>query len=337
MSRILQVTSPVPTDVWQEVFDRDPDASPFQSPRWMSVVTSNPHYSDQSRLYTTERGRLVLPVSVVRRLPGLASAASLPHGLGAAGLLSDCGVDAEDVGAVVGDVETLGYARVSVRPNAVQAPAWADLGVPGWTRETKTTHILNLREGFDAVWRKRFTGPKRNRVSKALRSGLRVEYGNDPEFVRRFFGLYLRWAENRARARNLPVGPLRWIAARRDPLWKFEAAAALMGDHCRIYIASAEEKTVAGAVLLLGGPSSVYWRGASDTDLLKQFPGNDLLQYEMMKDSCELGCSSYHMGESGGVESLMRFKEQFGALPLEYTEYVKDRLPGGSVLSRLYR
>ena len=39
------------------------------------------------------------------------------------------------------------------------------------------------------------------------------------------------------------------------------------------------------------------------------------------------GCRSYHMGESGGVETLERFKALFGAKAYSYAEYVHERLP----------
>ena len=55
--------------------------------------------------------------------------------------------------------------------------------------------------------------------------------------------------------------------------------------------------------------------------------GNDLLQYHMISDACASGCRSYHMGESGGVETLERFKALFGAKACSYAEYVHERLP----------
>ena len=43
--------------------------------------------------------------------------------------------------------------------------------------------------------------------------------------------------------------------------------------------------------------------------------------------ACELGCTAYHLGESGQSASLAQYKEKFGARPVDYAELRMERLP----------
>ena len=276
---------------------------------------------------------MILPLAGRRPLPGVVSAASMPHGLGAGGLLADFPVSPDLLQRVFAHLRQLPFMRLAVRPNPLQANLWRTVAPPEWKTTNRKSHILDLSGGFDAAWSKQFHSTKRNRIRKGQRAGLVIERGNSPEFVRRFYDLYLLWSENRARDRGIPPALVRWLAARREPLWKFESTARDMSQYLQIYFAMFENKPVAGAIYLKMGKSGVYWRGASDAELLNKYPGNDLLQHEMIKDACEAGCINYHMGESGGVQSLENFKEGFGAAAHQYEEYSFERVPVSSTLN----
>lgn len=323
----LATGSPVSHQTWSEVFAKDTSATPFQSPQWMSAITGSGHFLDASRVYSMPGGHVVLPLLATGLMGVSLSAASMAHGLGAGGLVADFPLTVQMVREIVADLGALPYLRLSIRPNALQADLWEQAVPPTWTTVKRKTHILDLDGGFDTVWSERIASAKRNKVRKAERAGMVVEQGNTPDLVRRFYDLYLLWSENRARDRRLPPALIRWVAERREPFWKFQAAAEGMKDQLRIYIASHEGQAVAGAVYLQAGSAAIHWRGASDARLLAKLPGNDLLQSVMIRQACDAGCTHYHMGESGGVDSLERFKEEFGAKPHHYAEFVRERLP----------
>jgi hypothetical protein len=54
---------------------------------------------------------------------------------------------------------------------------------------------------------------------------------------------------------------------------------------------------------------------------------NNLLQRLAIEDACESGCRWYSMRESGGVQSLIRFKQSMGATPRRAVDYRIERLP----------
>jgi Acetyltransferase (GNAT) domain len=315
---------PASHDIWCEIFNRDPSATAFQSPDWMLAASADGHYADASRLYSTPEGQVLLPLAETKRLGCKVSVASMPHGLGASGLISDMPLTTPLISFIIEDLMRLPHLRVAIRPNALQAPVWETAIPPTWKKVKRRTHIIDLREGYEAWWADRLNQRKRGKIRKAIREGVLVEHGNSEEFVRRYYDLYMRWTENRAVKRRLPVALANWLAARREPLWKFRATAQKLGDDLRIYIASYQGQDAAGAVFLGAGRGAVYWRGASDTRIT--LPCNDLLHSEMIKYACMLGCTHYHMGESGGVASLEEFKESLGAIAHDYAEYIYERV-----------
>lgn len=327
--------SPAPRETWRDIHAQDPFATTFQSPQWMLAAVSDGHYTDASRLYSTPEGSAVLPLAEARLLSVKTSLASMPHGLGASGLISDAPLSVPFVRSVIDDLMRLPHWRIAIRPNALQADVWEAAMPSAWRKVKRQTHILDLQQRYDFWWANQIGQRKRGKIRKAVREGVAVEYGNSPDFVRRYYDLYLRWTENRATKRRLPLRLARWLAVRREPLWKFRATAGMLGDDLRIYIASYKGRDAAAAVFPAAGRSAIYWRGASDTSV--GFACNDLLQSEMIKQACLLGCTFYHLGESGGVASLIEFKESLGAHPYDYAEYVYDRTPRLLNIARLGR
>jgi hypothetical protein len=53
----------------------------------------------------------------------------------------------------------------------------------------------------------------------------------------------------------------------------------------------------------------------------------DLAQWTTVQLACDEGCTAFHMGESGESTSLARYKEKFGAQPVDYAEIKLERLP----------
>jgi hypothetical protein len=154
-----------------------------------------------------------------------------------------------------------------------------------------------------------------------------VESGNNDQLLGAFYDIYMRWCEGRGRKRNIPASVARLAGRRREPFWKFANGAQAMGDAFKVYVASRGARPVAASILLIAANSAAYWRGVSDMEFSGPVAANDFLQKHMIEQACKSGCSYYHMGESGGVASLMQFKESYGARAHHYSEFVCERLP----------
>jgi hypothetical protein len=318
----MRVTTPAPRDAWRNLLTADRGAVLCQAPEWTDALCSGGAFADASRHYALSDGRsLVLPL-VQRRGP-LRVLGSMPDAWGMGGLLADAPVRPADVRAIGADLAGLAALRVTVRPNPLHAGVWASAG---GTTIPRRAHVLDLSGGPDAVWGQGLSGSARRSVRKAERSGLTVRCGNGPELrrdYRRLFDLSVRrWAQ----AQHEPVALARARARRRDPPGKLDRLAANLEDRLRIWLAYADGLPVAGIVVLLG-PAASYTRGAMDRAHIASSGANELLHWRAIQEACAAGCTAYHMGETGQSVPLARFKEKFGARPVDYAEHRFERLP----------
>jgi lipid II:glycine glycyltransferase (peptidoglycan interpeptide bridge formation enzyme) len=215
-------------------------------------------------------------------------------------------------------------------------PAWTVAAPPEIVRIPHIVHILDLEGGFEYVWSKRFKKKTRTAVRKAEQAGLVVECDTTGRLMPIFFDLYLRWIERRARESGMPLRMARWLAQREEPLRKYQLVAEHLGDACRVWVAWLDGQPAAASIELFQGIHVTSWRATSDKELAGPAHANDLIQKLTIEDACRAGCRYYHMGESGGVRSLMHFKERFGAEPRQYLEYRLERVPITYIGDRLY-
>jgi hypothetical protein len=312
-----------------ETLAADPNSLIFQTPTWTDMVCASGRYEDASRYYeTTDGRRWVLPLLRTKSIhPGLARQASLPKNWGPGGVLSSTELCAEDIRLIVADIQEQPVLQTLLQPNPLLTETW-EAGMPrGISRDPRVTHILDLQGGFSAVWEKRFQSTTRTAIRKAERSNLTVEWDSSGRLIPVYFNMFMTWAMRRGRERHLPDWLVRYTNRQRDPLERFEKIQEFFGDSSRIYVASVNGEPVAATVFLMHGNHAFYYRGTSVREKANPVRANDLLQCMMIQEACQAGCRYFHMGESGGVESLMRFKTGFGAVPTPILGYAVERLP----------
>jgi Acetyltransferase (GNAT) domain len=325
----LRIVSPAPQDVWEEQYASDPDALVTQSPGWVRSMCALGGWEDASRLYERPSGRLLVLPMVRRAALGrgrLALQSSYAEGWGMGGLLCPGGLTREDVGAVAQDLIVRPGIRTLIRPNPLQAAEWAAAEMPGARVLARLAHVLDLEGGFDLVWSKRFTGNARRDVRKAEKAGVVVERGSSDAYVDAFYELFDRSLERWAARQHEPVWLARWRGHRRDPVRKLRALARSLGDAFGVWVARLDERPVAAAIVLLGA-NAQYIRGAMDVELAGPARATYLVQFHAIREACEAGCRSYHLGETGSSSTLAFFKTRFGAEPYPYAEYRFERLP----------
>jgi Acetyltransferase (GNAT) domain len=329
------VTTPAPRDAWREVIAASREATIFHTPEWLDACAAVGNLADASRLYELPGGeRLVVPAL---RRPGLAHGCvttwSMPYYWGYGGVLAKGSVTEDDVAAVLAEHPGTAPSRLVVKPGPHAAPAWR--AVRPRARLSHCVHMVDLRSGFGELWREAFSSSTRNKIRKAEKRGVEVEWATADRALDDFWRLYLRWSARRARERGLPVRLALAMARRREPRARLEAAARVAGEHFRVLVARVEGEVVAATIVLTWGAHAHYWRSASDQSEIGQRYVNYLLIARLIEDVAASGCEYLDMGESGGVESLARFKEQFGAQPRVYDELrFEPRLVTGAVGAR---
>jgi hypothetical protein len=210
---------------------------------------------------------------------------------------------------------------MSLRPSPLAQAAWAAAIPAAISRVRHDIHDVDLSGGFDTVWKSRFQGSLRTAVRKAERADLEIRRDTSGLLIDTFYELYRSWLDRRADERGMPRAIIRWRGERREPLRRYRAVAAALGDACRTWVALRHGEPVASIIILSAGGNAIYWRGASDKELANLTRANDILMKLAIEEACVEGCRWFHMGESSGVGSLIRWKERFGARPMMYEEF----------------
>jgi hypothetical protein len=155
---------------------------------------------------------------------------------------------------------------------------------------------------------------------------LDVEFDTTGRLLPIFYDLFekslVRWAGQQ----NEPLWLARWRGRRRDSLHKFQTIAKMLGTACKVWVAWYQGQPAAASIVLQHHNVNDS-RGVIDKELSPLTGANELLQKLTIEDACNAGCRYYHLGESGGSESLAYFKGRFGAIGYPYAEYHLERLP----------
>ena len=325
--RHAQVITPAPREEWRAVLAGDPGALPEHAPEWVDALCADGRYADASRYYVLDDGReFVLPL-VARRGPlGLGGwLQCFPPSWGIGGLVG-ADADADVLRAVLADLRGTRSQRIALRPDPTRWAGWARRSTTRTLTIPRRAHVIDLSGGAEHAF---------GQFSKSARRGTRVA-----EKCRR---------PGRDRPLRRPAGGvLPALPAVGRPLGRAAARAAGPGPVPGPPAGSAEQAAghvgapgqgVRGGPGLRRRPAGLRrrspcsarprttpgprWTGTwSD----KTYAG-DLVQWRMIELACELGCTAYHLGESGQSASLAQFKEKFGARPVDYAELRLERLP----------
>ncbi len=327
-ARIARVISPAPRDVYQRVFAADPDAMPYQSPDWLDTLCRLTGFVDASLYYEMDdQKKIVLPVVRSPVMPprfGLSASGSLRLGNG--GLLSDSPLTCEDVGAISKDLWSRRFLHLTIRPNPCLAHIWeCGLSAPA-IRVRRFAHVIRLEGGFGQVWGNLFSKSTRNRIRKAERLGVEVEFDDSGRLMPVYFQLLEHSVRKWAEQQHEPLWLAKWRTHGRNPLKKLETIARTMHHACGVWVAWYRGEPVCASIVLQHHNANDI-RNAVNYTLSSQTGANDLILSCSIQRACEAGCRYYHLGESGNSEGLASFKERFGATGYSYYEYILEQLP----------
>jgi lipid II:glycine glycyltransferase (peptidoglycan interpeptide bridge formation enzyme) len=180
--------------------------------------------------------------------------------------------------------------------------------------------VVDLRRGFDHLWSRRFSSDTRNKIRKAEKRGVEVQWAPTSQLLAVHWDLFMRWTAQQARERGIPKPLAVALGRRRESLARYEAIARGLGDSCQVALARVDGQPAASAIVLFGRVHAHYWRATSDRALVDRRYANHLLLARIIEYAAANGCRYLQMGESGGKRSLVEFKERFAATPVSYDE-----------------
>lgn len=239
--------------------------------------------------------RVVIPMSVKRLHKGLVKVHSLSSGGAYGGWLSTDAITVAQAGSLTRYLLRLGNVEWLTNP---RDPLVLQCKIP--VQKTDETQILPLGAGFEEIVRK-WTKGHRSAVQKAMRSSVSVRRARSIEDWRGYYAVYRdsvrRWGESATSDYSFAI---------------FEALFQLNSDDVALWLATHDEKIVAGAICLYANKQVSYWHGAALESYLDRRPVN-LLLHEAIHDACNRQLECFDLGLSGGHEGVRAFKRSFGA------------------------
>jgi hypothetical protein len=167
------------------------------------------------------------------------------------------------------------------------------------------THVIDLEKGFDAVYRD-WSSACRRAERKARKSGVLVRTATTEQEWREYYRAYedslRRWGDQ-------ALSRYEWAL--------FREMFDTHSGHIKLWLATTKDGlVVAGALMCYAKTHVVYWHGAALEDYFALRPMN-LLFYEIIKHASAGTYRWFDFNSSAGLEGVRRFKESFGAKPLD--------------------
>jgi serine/alanine adding enzyme len=296
---------------WDNYVDSNPAASNYHRYGWRDVVENSFGHHCYYLATREQSGSIVgvLPLVFMQsRLFGrfLVSQPFFNYG----GLLCDTQEIGDDL------LTEAGILRNELRAEHVElrhASLWqGDLP----TKQHKVSMKLNLASDAESQWQQ-FNAKLRNQVRKAEKSGLSAEVGGK-ELLKGFYTVFVR----NMRDLGTPVYSQAFFAEVLDTF----------PEHTRIITVYLEGNAVAsGLITWFHDSVEIPW-ASSIRDFNPLCP-NNLLYWTALKFAIEKGFKEFDFGRSTPGEGTYRFKEQWGAKPVQMNwQYL---LPDGASMPEL--
>jgi hypothetical protein len=322
----IQVESdePLARDIWCSMLSSGHGLSvtPYAHPDWVDYQARTiPRAVGASLLLTlTDGSRVGVPLLRVRDSLGFHSHWALGHDEYSALLANEPLSPARRDAVYRYLARVRRPIRVTLAPERSE-PQWAP-GEP-WGIDEYTTHVLDLPSSYDA-WFRSAAQTCRANIKRADKSGLVLSAANTPENVSAYYALY-------------EMSTKRWSTAEKTRHHKdyFERLAAC--PLTRLLIAYKNGEPAAGFITLEFGGYIVYYQGALNWSFTQYRPTYFGLS-ELIRGAIDRGVTTLNFGSSLGIESLERFKRNFGATRFTYhTHHIHDTWTRLRRAARYYR
>jgi lipid II:glycine glycyltransferase (peptidoglycan interpeptide bridge formation enzyme) len=172
-------------------------------------------------------------------------------------------------------------------------------------------HLLDLTRGPERLFSKFHSTSVRQRIRRAEKSGLEVQYADTEAAVRTFYDMLVS-----LRKRNgLPPQPFRFYRN----IWRIMAPRGLASFPMVVY-----DSRVIACGLVLHGRKMVHLEYSASDDRYLSLGPNQIMIWKIIKGACEAQCMYLDLGRTAAANrSLLEFKDRWAAdrYPLYYTYY----------------
>ncbi|MGH7896505.1 MAG: GNAT family N-acetyltransferase [Candidatus Binatia bacterium] len=279
---------------WLEIARRSAYATYFHTPGWADLMARAYHLAPATQAFRLADGETaVLPLLAYTQglFRGYKSMAPGVYG----GPIAERSLASDEVNEIL---------DLAVTPRICHLRVFGNPYLEAFACEPEQaeqfTHVIDLRDGFEAVFR-RFHQNHRRTYKAGARSGLVVDRARSIEDYHEYFRVYQldrrRWGAR---------------AATDDPLELFEEIRARADPQMILWLARLDQRVVAGDLFVYWRDLCIGWHGAADPAFFDRHPTNFLLT-EIIRDACRRGVRWLDLNPSGGHAGVVAFKDSFGA------------------------
>ena len=177
------------------------------------------------------------------------------------------------------------------------------------------TQVLDLRQGFDSIrnnWLTEHRSAVRN-AERAVKAGVTLEEGITEADWQAYYRIYelavVRWGD------NLKGEKFDWRL--------YDLILKRRTKNVKLWIVKLDNKIIGGAIRFYQNKHVMSWNKAILRDYAKSYASN-LLDYELIKHSCESGYWWYDLDTSAGLEGVIAYKTSLGTTQLSANVLVNE-------------
>lgn len=179
-----------------------------------------------------------------------------------------------------------------------------EIAAPGLQAEDVTTHLLDLRPGFEAIWES-FDKSKRRQTRKAEREGIVVSEAHSVSEVEEYYEIYERRSEQWHHSVKYPQSLFVKL---------FEGGR---GRGVKLFLARLDDRIIGGHLNFYFKNTVIAWNGVAEKHS-RAHQASTALYAACIRHACEEGFELYNLGGSAGSDSLASYKESLGGILYSY-------------------
>ena len=282
---------------WDEYISKHPESTPYHFYAW-GLSIKNAYKHEMFYLAAMEEQAIVgaLPLVLVAPPIGNPILCSLPF-CDVGGPLADSeSIKEELMQRAKALAKSLGCTKLEIRSSR-------DIAEEEIAQEAicKVRMILPLPESSDILMAG-FKAKLRSQIRKSEKNGLTYELGNSEDFIEAFYKVF---ALNMARLGS----PVHHINL-------FKRLAEKYDEKLIVSLIKLEDQVVGVGIVLMNDNGCVIPWASTDFNFNKLAP-NMLLYWSLLAHATEKNCDYFDFGRSTVGEGTYKFKQQWGAKPLE--------------------
>lgn len=175
--------------------------------------------------------------------------------------------------------------------------------------QSYVTFRIDLTKGATQLWNS-LDKKTRNAVRKSQKSGLQIEYVNEPDKLREYYGLYLQTQKRLGSPPNS------------FKLFENLFSAFSLSKKMRMILAKHEGESIAGITVFFHGNNVFWWNNVSDMKHRSLNPTN-LLLWSTIEWAVEKGYKTMDLGRTRKFSTIYDFKSGFEGEEKPLIDYVR--------------